>query len=1806
MSDSEKPMNSRAWWDQYFAESWQANGGSAQTRHFMERLLAELSAPDKAYLRSRPLDVLDWGCAFGEGVEMLARQLPASRVAGLDFSAVALDQARRRFPEREFIFSESGDLSRSFDVIIASNCLEHFEEPLKVIEAQLPFCKNLYIALVPYDEWPLSEHHRARLTEASFPQRLGGFTRLYARQINVDPAHWHGKQLLVTYGSAAYAAERSGREVRAREQEKWNAYYTDLATVENDPAMESFGHDLAERVAALLPEGGRILEAGCGGGWQSLGLARSGRFQVTVMDFSLAALNYARRLFEREQQSAEFIYGDVFEPGAAEFDLVFNAGVLEHYTLDEQARFLRGMASRSRNLVMALVPNQSCYWYWLWRTQQASRDNWPYGKEMPMMDMSEAFEAAGLAFVGQAYMGEDWAEVFIENLSGIDRDLCDTILTLHRSALIPSPHKAYLLAALGSRAPLAGAAPQGWSRFPAQSMQQAEATAALADALALNIRGEREVSQLNIQVYQRDLRIIELTAQAAALAAESAAHAEEAQAKEANVETLTAQLAASRQAAQEKDQMAQGLAAQLGKEQALAAQLAEQEAALHKQSLAYADLERRLQQLTDEFAEKEQVAQARAAQLIEQEVVLTRQLAEQRRQTRTLSAELANQSESAQTLAAHLSEKENEAQRLAAGLAEKDQALRSLRQRLEKMNEQARRYATQLRDTSAELQRIKSTLGWRLLSLYGPIKYRYLLPIYRRLGLAPARGTARPLEPLESFTEPVSSQDKRLTEPWVEGTPAAVVTPPVDVKPGDAAHALMTAPGSLTDTAIASSAHDVICFPIIEWDFRFQRPQQLMARYAAAGHRVFYVSQQFRTSGAPYVITEKRANVFEVSLRGPALNVYTEALDERGRDALFASLDALRRDVGLAATAAFVQLPFWWPLVRQARERFAWPVIYDCMDFHAGFSTNRQEMLDAEDELLRAADLVIASSAFLEAEARKHTDKVLVVRNACDYDHFAIAERTPRARPVVGYYGAIADWFDADLVADLAAHRVDWDFVLVGSTFSGDVGRLEELPNVRLVGEKPYTEIPDWLATFDVAIIPFKRTPLTEATNPVKAYEMLAAGKPVVAVPIPEVRPLAPLVRLASTAEEFEREIKAALDERDPALRRQRQTWASEQTWERRFAALAPAVRRTFPKASIIIVTFNNLALNRLCVESLYARTEWPNFEVIIIDNASSDGTPDYLREAERELPDLRVILNDENLGFAKANNQGLRRATGELLVLLNNDTVVTRGWMTAMIRHLYAERVIGLIGPVTNAISNEARIEVGYESIGEMPGWAARYVREHDNDTFAIPMLAMFCVAMRREVFDKVGLLDERFGVGMFEDDDYCRRLESAGYQLCCTRDSFIHHWQRASFRLLGEDEYLRIYHENRNKYESKWQEAQPPVADGAPSPAPSSGGAERYRAQLKALLARIDNSRGAVIFLPSIGWNVHLFQRPHHLARTFAQYGYVAIFDSSNARDEVDGFKEVERNLFLFDGPPELLHEIPQPTLWAFTYNITRADDFPRGARIVYDWIDALDVFPYDRAMLERNHARGLREAAVVAAVTRQLHAEAIRLRPDAIYMPNGVEYDRFAKSEATIPDDPELAALLQSGKPLAGYYGALAEWFDYDLLDEVARRRTDWNFLLIGQALDESLSRHKLLERPNIRWVGPRPYESLPGYLRAFDVAMIPFAINPITLATSPLKLYEYMAAGKPVITTPMPECQQFTEVNIARHAQEFAPLLDSARAQGKDEALRKRLRAIAHGNTWAQRVEAAIAALEQNAGAPPADRSAQATSGRRSQP
>ena len=237
------------------------------------------------------------------------------------------------------------------------------------------------------------------------------------------------------------------------------------------------------------------------------------------------------------------------------------------------------------------------------------------------------------------------------------------------------------------------------------------------------------------------------------------------------------------------------------------------------------------------------------------------------------------------------------------------------------------------------------------------------------------------------------------------------------------------------------------------------------------------------------------------------------------------------------------------------------------------------------------------------------------------------------------------------------------------------------------------------------------------------------------------------------------------------------------------------------PAASIVIVTFNNLAVTRLCLASVFAHTE--NAEFILVDNASADGTPAFLRECASHDPRVRVILNDANLGFAQANNLGISAARGETIVLLNNDTIVPPGWLPRLTAHLVDG--VGAVGPVTNRIGNEAEVETSYATYGEFLAEAA--ARAAQRQAFDIPTLTMFCLALRRVTVEKIGPLDERFTIGMLEDDDYSERIRAAGLRLVCAEDVLVHHFGQASFgALVVSGEYARLLAENQRRFAEKW----------------------------------------------------------------------------------------------------------------------------------------------------------------------------------------------------------------------------------------------------------------------------------------------------------------------------------------------------------------------------------------------------------------
>lgn len=233
---------------------------------------------------------------------------------------------------------------------------------------------------------------------------------------------------------------------------------------------------------------------------------------------------------------------------------------------------------------------------------------------------------------------------------------------------------------------------------------------------------------------------------------------------------------------------------------------------------------------------------------------------------------------------------------------------------------------------------------------------------------------------------------------------------------------------------------------------------------------------------------------------------------------------------------------------------------------------------------------------------------------------------------------------------------------------------------------------------------------------------------------------------------------------------------------------------------SIIIPTHNAVDYTRQCLESIRRLTDEP-YELIVVDNGSTDGTVAYLES----LGGIRLIRNSENRGFPVAINQGLAAARGRHLLLLNNDTIVTTGWLRRLLGVLHSDPQIGLVGPVSNCVSGEQQVDVNYRDLSQLDGFAWDWSRTHRGVKRLTDRLVGFCLLLKRAVLEQIGGLDERFGLGCFDDDDFCRRARSAGFQAAIADEVFIHHFGGVTFRALGVD-FGQVMGENRQRYEQKW----------------------------------------------------------------------------------------------------------------------------------------------------------------------------------------------------------------------------------------------------------------------------------------------------------------------------------------------------------------------------------------------------------------
>ncbi|MBM4329738.1 MAG: glycosyltransferase [Deltaproteobacteria bacterium] len=240
-------------------------------------------------------------------------------------------------------------------------------------------------------------------------------------------------------------------------------------------------------------------------------------------------------------------------------------------------------------------------------------------------------------------------------------------------------------------------------------------------------------------------------------------------------------------------------------------------------------------------------------------------------------------------------------------------------------------------------------------------------------------------------------------------------------------------------------------------------------------------------------------------------------------------------------------------------------------------------------------------------------------------------------------------------------------------------------------------------------------------------------------------------------------------------------------------------------RVSIIILTLNQLQYTRECVKSIQKHTPEPH-EIIFVDNGSTDGTAGWLRQRVKENPNYRLIENRENLGFSRGCNQGIKVAAGRCILLLNNDVVVTESWLGGMLECINSAPDIGVVGPMTNNISGPQKVvNANYNHIENLDSCAKSFREKNRHRRIPARRIVGFCMLFKRELVEKIGLLDEKFGSGNYEDDDFCLRAALEGHRNIIAGDVFIHHYGSQSF-IGNRIAYNSALAKNKKLFNEKW----------------------------------------------------------------------------------------------------------------------------------------------------------------------------------------------------------------------------------------------------------------------------------------------------------------------------------------------------------------------------------------------------------------
>jgi len=353
---------------------------------------------------------------------------------------------------------------------------------------------------------------------------------------------------------------------------------------------------------------------------------------------------------------------------------------------------------------------------------------------------------------------------------------------------------------------------------------------------------------------------------------------------------------------------------------------------------------------------------------------------------------------------------------------------------------------------------------------------------------------------------------------------------------------------------------------------------------------------------------------------------------------------------------------------------------------------------------------------------------------------------------------------------------------------------------------------------------------------------------------------------------------------------------------------------------------------------------------------------------------------------------------------------------------------------------------------------------------------------------------------------------------------------------------------------------------------------GADRARAVIAGRPgagAAVSSSLRPVVYLPTwVRWD-SMRQRPQYLLQAFAALGHPVFF--------VD---PLEPELRIVDGVtlvPGLEH-VPSRDVILYVHfaPLRHLFDSFSNAAVVYDILDDLSIYDEDEVgmpeerRVRSHHPAVMARADVVIVSNAVLGEKHLVERPDLIHVGNGVDVERFSRPVARPAD------LVDDGRRVVGYHGMVSYWFDFDLLEQVAAMRPDLRFVLVGPTDHRVAERaSQVALRPNIEFLGERPSDSMPAYAQSFDVGTVWFQVNELTRGVTPLKVYEYLAAGVGCVSTPLPACVEEPVVRTGADAPEFAAQLDLAMEDHGDSRLR--LAAAAHD--WKVTLGPVIARLDE---------------------